>query len=323
MRGILLVAALFFSAPAAAFKLCGPCHDVGPGAKANVGPPLNGFFGRKAGSLAGFSFSAAMKSSNIIWDDASFIGYMAAPRAFVPGTSQGFGGLDDLQKIQDLAAYLKEFDASGKPLAAVVIPAIKQPSAGSSPSAIDPASLKCILSFGDKDRDQACKAGGGELLQAVGALIGGNPSQGYGFFDGSALIGRGEYDGYRYVRRLRASVSDPCRLEESSLAQGGQFPLAELFETNYDFRIVTGIRFAKSDSASTNDLRTVLKEMDFIRIEMEGSGHFCREVVGIDSKSRTKRSCDSGMAIKVTAAENRIVALHALEIVRNACGWRF
>ena len=107
-----------------AYKVCGICHEVGPGAKAKIGPPLNGVFGRKAGSLASFVYSTAMRTSNIVWNDASFIAYIANPRASIRGTSMSFGGLDDQQQIEDLAAYLKQFDASGNIAAAPKAPAV-------------------------------------------------------------------------------------------------------------------------------------------------------------------------------------------------------
>ena len=36
------------------FKKCAPCHDVGDAAKNKVGPMLNGFEGRKSGSIEGY-----------------------------------------------------------------------------------------------------------------------------------------------------------------------------------------------------------------------------------------------------------------------------
>ena len=33
---------------------CSACHEIGPGAKNNVGPDLNGVIGRKAGTEAGY-----------------------------------------------------------------------------------------------------------------------------------------------------------------------------------------------------------------------------------------------------------------------------
>ena len=40
-------------------RRCGQCHSVQKDAKPKRGPTLNGLFGRKAGQVPGFDFSAA------------------------------------------------------------------------------------------------------------------------------------------------------------------------------------------------------------------------------------------------------------------------
>ena len=95
------------------FKKCATCHSVGPGAKAKIGPPLNGVFGRKAGTFEGYSYSDANKNSGITWDEASFTTYMHDPKAMVPGTKMSFAGLKDDGDIKDLIAYLKPFKPDG------------------------------------------------------------------------------------------------------------------------------------------------------------------------------------------------------------------
>ena len=49
------------------FVICKACHQAGDSAKNAVGPVLNGLFGRKAGSVEGYSYSAANKDSGITW----------------------------------------------------------------------------------------------------------------------------------------------------------------------------------------------------------------------------------------------------------------
>jgi cytochrome c len=96
------------------FAQCRACHQVGETAKNAVGPVLNGLFGRKAGTIEGYSYSAANKSSGITWDEATFREYIKDPRAKIPGTKMVYAGLKDEQRVNDLIAYLKQFDASGK-----------------------------------------------------------------------------------------------------------------------------------------------------------------------------------------------------------------
>jgi len=95
------------------FNQCRACHQVGENAKNGVGPHLNGLFGRQAGSLESYNYSAANKNSGIIWDEQNFREYIRAPRAFMTGTKMAFAGIKDEQRITDLIAYLKQFDAAG------------------------------------------------------------------------------------------------------------------------------------------------------------------------------------------------------------------
>ncbi|HEX8665554.1 MAG TPA: cytochrome c family protein [Beijerinckiaceae bacterium] len=96
------------------FAQCRACHQVGESAKNAVGPVLNGLFGRKAGTVEGYSYSPANKNSGITWDEATFREYIKDPKAKIPGTKMIYPGLKDEQRINDLVAYLKQFDATGK-----------------------------------------------------------------------------------------------------------------------------------------------------------------------------------------------------------------
>jgi cytochrome c len=118
----LIVAALPHAAQAAGdpaagekiFLKCRACHQIGETAKNAVGPKLNGLFGRPAGSIEGYSYSAANKNSGITWDEATFRDYIRAPQAKIPGTKMVFPGLKSDQEIDDAVAFLKQFDADGK-----------------------------------------------------------------------------------------------------------------------------------------------------------------------------------------------------------------
>ena len=94
------------------FKKCRACHDVGPDARNKVGPVLNGLFGRKAGTIEGFSYSEANRKageSGWIWTEDKMVSYLENPRETMPGNKMAFAGLRDEQDRRDLIAYLKTF----------------------------------------------------------------------------------------------------------------------------------------------------------------------------------------------------------------------
>ena len=109
------------------FAQCRACHQTGPTAKNAVGPVLNGIIGRKAGSVGGYNYSPANKNSGLTWDEATFSEYIKDPKAKVPGAKMIYPGLKDEQRIKDLIAYLKQFDASGQKVAQAPGPQIAKP----------------------------------------------------------------------------------------------------------------------------------------------------------------------------------------------------
>lgn len=96
------------------FTQCKACHQVGETAKNAIGPELNGLIGRKAGSAPGYSYSSANKGSGLTWDEATFREYIKDPKAKIPGTKMAFAGVKDPKQIEDLLAFLKQYDAAGK-----------------------------------------------------------------------------------------------------------------------------------------------------------------------------------------------------------------
>jgi len=89
------------------FGQCRACHTPEQGGANMTGPNLWGVFGRKAGSLAGFTYSDGLKASGITWDAAQIDKWITDPRAVVPDTRMSFLGLKDPQDRINVVAYLK------------------------------------------------------------------------------------------------------------------------------------------------------------------------------------------------------------------------
>lgn len=100
-------------AGAKVFKKCQACHAVGEGATNKVGPELNGIFGRAAGSVPDYNYTDANRNSGIVWSPEIFTEYIKSPRTYIPGTSMAFAGLKKDQEIEDIIAYLQQFNADG------------------------------------------------------------------------------------------------------------------------------------------------------------------------------------------------------------------
>ena len=98
----------------ASFNKCMACHSIGEGAKNKVGPELNGLDGRKSGTAEGYSYSDANKNSGITWNEAQFKEYIKDPKAKIPGTKMAFAGIKNEKEINDLWAYVAQFDKDGK-----------------------------------------------------------------------------------------------------------------------------------------------------------------------------------------------------------------
>ena len=96
------------------FAKCKVCHRIGENAKNFVGPVLNGVVGRKAGTYPGYNYSEANKNSGITWDEPTLKIYLKNPQAKVPGTKMVFPGLSSDADIDNVIAYLKQFDPDGK-----------------------------------------------------------------------------------------------------------------------------------------------------------------------------------------------------------------
>jgi len=105
---------------------CRECHSFVKNDN-RLGPSLYGVVGRKAGSVANFAYSDALKRSGITWDEKTLDKWIKKPNALIPNNNMGtlFSGLPDAKERAKIIAFLKQ-DTN---------PALGQPKqAGATPS---------------------------------------------------------------------------------------------------------------------------------------------------------------------------------------------
>jgi cytochrome c len=112
---ILLAASALFATAAHAgdagkgkvvFQRCAICHRAEKDAGNGLGPNLFGVVNRKAGSVANFNYSPAMKSAGFLWTPTKLDQYITHPAAVVPGNRMAFAGIGNPEQVADLVAYL-------------------------------------------------------------------------------------------------------------------------------------------------------------------------------------------------------------------------
>ncbi len=96
------------------FKKCAACHDASAGGKNKVGPALYEIVNRNIASTDGFSYSGALKefAAGKQWTYEDLNGFLFKPKAYVKGTSMGFGGIKKVADRANLVAYLRSQAAS-------------------------------------------------------------------------------------------------------------------------------------------------------------------------------------------------------------------
>lgn len=68
-------------------KRCGGCHALD---RDKEGPRLGGVYGRTAGAVDSFQYSAALKSSGIVWTDDTLERWLTDTAKFVPDNDMSF-----------------------------------------------------------------------------------------------------------------------------------------------------------------------------------------------------------------------------------------
>ncbi|UQV43990.1 c-type cytochrome [Janthinobacterium lividum] len=84
--------------------MCMSCHSIDYN---GVGPAHKGVFGRKAGRVADYSYSPAVKASDVVWSERTLDKWLTNPEKLIPGQKMGYM-VPSAQDRADLIAYLQQ-----------------------------------------------------------------------------------------------------------------------------------------------------------------------------------------------------------------------
>ena len=85
---------------------CGTCHTIDPAAAQRQGPNLHGVLQRKAGTLAGYKYSAGLKAAGWQWTPEQLDLWLTDPKALVPDTTMSIYKQKDAEKRKLIIDYL-------------------------------------------------------------------------------------------------------------------------------------------------------------------------------------------------------------------------
>lgn len=84
------------------YQSCSGCHSID---QDDVGPRHRGVVGRRAGTVPGYAYSAALRNSGIVWTPRLLDRWLSGPQKLVPGTKMYFS-VAKPQDRADIIAYL-------------------------------------------------------------------------------------------------------------------------------------------------------------------------------------------------------------------------
>lgn len=89
---------------------CAGCHSLD---QDRVGPRHRGLIGRKAGAVAGFEYSPALRASRIVWSAKTLDAWLAGPERLIPGQRMNYSVPDEAERAA-LIAYLIQSAAAAQ-----------------------------------------------------------------------------------------------------------------------------------------------------------------------------------------------------------------
>lgn len=102
-----------------AAKKCVSCHQFQKDGKNGQGPALWNIVNKAKAAAAGFNYSAGIKdmaAKGGKWDYEALDGFLTNPKAYAPGTTMGFAGINKGDERANIIAYLRSLSESPAPL---------------------------------------------------------------------------------------------------------------------------------------------------------------------------------------------------------------
>ena len=93
-------------------RKCSICHALTDGPSRKAGPTLHGLFGRRAGTLPGYSYSPALGGADITWGPETIDAlFDLGPDHYIPGSKMPMQVISAASDRADLVAFLRDATA--------------------------------------------------------------------------------------------------------------------------------------------------------------------------------------------------------------------
>ncbi len=96
------------------YRKCAACHSLSQTGPRRSGPHFADLFGRRAGSVAGYNYSDALRRTGIVWtEETLFALFDKGPDIYVPSTKMPVQRITHREDLRDLIGYMRELTAGG------------------------------------------------------------------------------------------------------------------------------------------------------------------------------------------------------------------
>jgi cytochrome c len=96
-------------------RKCSICHALTPPPSRKAGPTLHALFGRRAGTVPGYTYSEILTGSDIIWSDDTIDAlFDIGPDHYIPGSKMPMQRITGAQDRRDLIDFLRQASSTGE-----------------------------------------------------------------------------------------------------------------------------------------------------------------------------------------------------------------